>query len=144
MLPFPFVQKWLLTTNPSTIFFFPNISVFAVLFCFSHVRIFVTPWNAAHQAPLSMGILQSRILEWIAIPFSRGSSQPRDWTHISYVFCIYGLRKNARKWTLGTFPLCFSTQLCPCSYIICLWSFSDSCVDPHVVFLSLLLLLHLV
>ena len=25
------------------------------------------------------GILQARILEWIAIPFSRGSSQPRDW-----------------------------------------------------------------
>ena len=99
------------------IFFFSNISVFAVLFCFSHARIFVTPWTAAHQAPLSMGILQVRIVEWIAIPFSMRSSQPRDWTHISYVFCIYGLRKNAKKWTSGTFPLCFSTQLCPCSYI---------------------------
>ena len=31
---------------------------------------------AAHQAPLSMGILQARILEWVAVPFSRGSSQP--------------------------------------------------------------------
>ena len=29
------------------------------------------------------GILQARILEWIAIPFSRPSFQPRDWTHIS-------------------------------------------------------------
>ena len=29
------------------------------------------------------GILQARILEWVAIPISRGSSQPRDWTHIS-------------------------------------------------------------
>ena len=27
------------------------------------------------------GILQARILEWVAFPFSRGSSQPRDWTH---------------------------------------------------------------
>ena len=26
------------------------------------------------------GILQARILKWVAIPFSRGSSQPRDWT----------------------------------------------------------------
>ena len=26
------------------------------------------------------GILQARILEWVAIPFSRGSSRPRDWT----------------------------------------------------------------
>ena len=33
------------------------------------------------------GILQARLLEWIAIPFSRGSSQPRDWT---LVFCTAG------------------------------------------------------
>ena len=26
------------------------------------------------------GILQARILEWVAVPFSRGSSQPRDWS----------------------------------------------------------------
>ena len=30
-------------------------------------------------------ILQARILVWIAMPLSRGSSWPRDWTHISYV-----------------------------------------------------------
>ena len=33
------------------------------------------------------GILQARILEWVAIHFSRGSSQPRDWTWVS---CIAG------------------------------------------------------
>ena len=44
----------------------------------SHVRLFVTPWVVVCQAPLSLGILQARILEWVAIPFSRGSSQPRD------------------------------------------------------------------
>ena len=32
----------------------------------------VTPWTAACQAPLSMGILQARILEWVAMPSSRG------------------------------------------------------------------------
>ena len=31
------------------------------------------------------GILQARILEWIAFSFSRGSSQPRDWTWVSCV-----------------------------------------------------------
>ena len=31
------------------------------------------------------GILQARILEWVAIPFSRGSSWLRDWTWISYI-----------------------------------------------------------
>ena len=34
------------------------------------------------------GILQARILEWVAISSSRGSSQPRDRTHISCVCCI--------------------------------------------------------
>ena len=29
------------------------------------------------------GILQARILEWVAMSFSRGSSQPRDWTQVS-------------------------------------------------------------
>ena len=36
------------------------------------------------------GILQARILEWVAISFSRGSPQPRDQTCISYVSCIAG------------------------------------------------------
>ena len=31
------------------------------------------------------GILQARILEWVAIPFSRGSSRPRDWTWVSHI-----------------------------------------------------------
>ena len=31
------------------------------------------------------GILQARILEWVAFPFSRGSSQPRDQTQISLI-----------------------------------------------------------
>ena len=31
------------------------------------------------------GILQVRILEWIAFPFSRGSSLPRDWTQVSHI-----------------------------------------------------------
>ena len=30
-----------------------------------------------------MGILQARTLEWVAMPFSRGSSWPRDWTRVS-------------------------------------------------------------
>ena len=31
------------------------------------------------------GILQARILEWVAIPFSRGSCQPRDQTQVSHI-----------------------------------------------------------
>jgi len=42
------------------------------------------------------GILQARILEWIAISFSRGPSQPRDQTHVSYVLL---------HWQVGSLPL---------------------------------------
>ena len=31
------------------------------------------------------GILQARILEWVAFPFSRGSSHPRDETQVSHI-----------------------------------------------------------
>ena len=40
------------------------------------------PGSSVHE------ILQARMLEWVAIPSSRGASWPRDWTHISYVSCI--------------------------------------------------------
>ena len=45
------------------------------------VWLFATPWNTVHGLP------QPRILEWVAVPFSRGSSKPRKWTRVS---CIAG------------------------------------------------------
>ena len=44
-----------------------------------------TPWTVAYKAPLSMGILQARILEWVAMPSSGGSSQPRNQTQVSHI-----------------------------------------------------------
>ena len=35
------------------------------------------------------GILQARILEWVAVPSCKGSSQPRDRTCVSFIFCIH-------------------------------------------------------
>ena len=52
---------------------------------FGRVQLFVTPWTVAR---LSMGILQERILELVAMSSSRESSQPRDGTLVS---CIAGL-----------------------------------------------------
>ena len=67
----------------------------------SHVRLFATPWIVAHQAPLSMGILQARILEWVAMPSSRGSSQPKDRTQVSCIaggfFTIWATDKLLRR-----------------------------------------------
>ena len=44
------------------------------------------------------GILQARILEWVAVPFSRGSSHPRDQTQVSCIagrfFAIWATRKE--------------------------------------------------
>ena len=51
----------------------------------SCVRLFATPWTVTRQAPLSMGILQERILEWVAMSSSRESSQPRDQTQVSHI-----------------------------------------------------------
>ena len=42
------------------------------------------------------GILQARILEWVAVPFSRESSQPRDQTHVP---CVG--RRILSHWTPG-------------------------------------------
>ena len=46
---------------------------------------FATPWTVARQAPLSMGILQAKILEWVAMPSSTGFSQPRDRAQVSHI-----------------------------------------------------------
>ena len=43
------------------------------------------PWTVAFKAPMSMGILQARILEWVAMPSSRGSSQSRARTWVSNI-----------------------------------------------------------
>ena len=42
------------------------------------------PMNCSPSDPSVHGILQARILEWVAISFSRGSSQPRDRARVSY------------------------------------------------------------
>ena len=47
-----------------------------------------TPWTLTCQAPLSLGFFKKEILEWVAISSSRGSSQPRDGTPASCIFCV--------------------------------------------------------
>ena len=49
------------------------------------------------------GILQARILEWVAFPFSRGSSQPRDGTQLSPIagrfFTSWATRETQEYWS---------------------------------------------
>ena len=53
------------------------------------------------------GILQARILEWVAFPFSRGSSQPRDQTQVSHIaggfFTSWATWEAQEYW--NSFPL---------------------------------------
>ena len=47
------------------------------------------------------GILQARILEWVAMPSSGGSSWPRDWTHVSRFL----------RWQSGSLPLALPNSI---------------------------------
>ena len=53
------------------------------------------------------GILQARIPEWVAISYSRGSSRPRDRTHISsvYVHWKVGSFTTDTTWEVPSFPV---------------------------------------
>ena len=56
------------------------------------------PMDCSPPGSSVRGILQARILEWVAISFSRGSSPPRDWTwvsrHASYRFNFIFFHQN--------------------------------------------------
>ena len=61
------------------------------------------------------GTLQARTLEWVAMSSSRGSSQPRDWTPISYVYL---------RWQVGSLPLVPPGKPMGYIYIYIQWNIS--------------------
>ena len=89
------------------------------------------------------GIFQARILEWIAISFSRGSFWPRNWTWVSCMtgrfFTDWAMRdgwsqflgKLIRKWTMG--------QAIPLDAVVCWKALTDSHhLPPYLSFQSAL------
>ena len=71
------------------------------------------------------GVLLARILEWVAVPSSKGSSRPRDRTRVSYVFCTR--RRALYRWCHLGSPIS-----CP-GYCNCLLSrFPASNSNPQV------------
>ena len=68
-----------------------------------------TTWTVPHQASLSMGLLQARILEWVALPFSKGSSEPRNRTQVSHT-AGRGKPKNTGVGSLSLLQGIFPTQ----------------------------------
>ena len=65
----------------------------------SSIWLFTTPWTIDRQAPLSMEILQARILEWVAMSSSKESPQTSNWTHVS---CIAG--RFSTSWAMREAP----------------------------------------
>ena len=59
-----------------------------VLYIYTHVKVKVAQSCLTLCDPMDYtlhGILQARILEWVAFSFSRGSSQPRERTQVSLI-----------------------------------------------------------
>ena len=121
-----YCNKCILYTR-SPVYILRCVSSFACsLSHFSHVQLYVTLWTIALQATLSMGILQARILEWTAMPSSRGSSLPRDRTCIS----------RPLHWWAGSLPLASPGK--PRSPAFQLYSLAaESTGKPSLPFLSL-------
>ena len=63
--------------------------------CFC-VRLWATLWHCGPPGSSVLGIFQARILEWVAMPSSRGSSWPRDQTCVFYIYL---------HWQAGSLPL---------------------------------------
>ena len=104
----------------------------------SHVRLFVTPWTVVH------GILQPRILEWVAFPFSRGFSHPRDRTQVSRIagrfFTSWATREAQESLSLlqWIFPTQESNQgLWHCRQILYQLSYegNQECSNYHTIVL---------
>ena len=82
------------------------------LCCCLVAKSYLTLCDPMNCSPLSSSvhwISQARILEWVAVSFSRGSSWPRDWTSVS---CIAG-RFFTAEWP-GKHPLAHSCCCCCC------------------------------
>ena len=77
----------------------------------SGILLFATPWSVASQASLSMEFSSLRILEWVAISYSRVSSPAKDGTHISCIFysvrqILYHCTTSAALWKQSGEVIC--------------------------------------
>ena len=80
-----------------------SLSYDMCVYSLSRVRLFIIACIVAHQVPLSMGILQARKLDWVAILSSRGFSQPKDRTQVSCIaggfFIAWATREAQEYWS---------------------------------------------
>ena len=77
--PHPFLRSLLIFPKESELI----LPLYVCPQSLSNAPLFATPCAVAFQAPLAVGILQAKILEWVDVSYSRGSSQPRNQSCIS-------------------------------------------------------------
>ena len=83
----------------------------------SRVWLFAAPWTVVHHGSSVHGILQARILEWVAISSSRGSSQPGNQTWVS---CIgRGVLYSCATWEAVLPHIHFSSDWNACLCLKC-------------------------
>ena len=82
-----FICTWFFPICFAMFSLFFSLHRWMLLFSCGHVWLFCDPMRCSPPGFSVHGISQARILEWVAISFSRGSSPPRDGTHVS---CIAG------------------------------------------------------
>ena len=71
------------------------------------------PMDSSPPGSSIHGILQARILEWVAISFSRGTSRPRDRTRVSHLAC-----RGFTLWATGEAPALYRPPLKQLPYSI--------------------------
>ena len=82
-------RHWFETSTSKCLFGSCTHSDKSLLTChFSHVWL-CSPMDCSPPGSSVHGILQARLLEWVAISFSRGSSQPRDRTWVARIVCRF-------------------------------------------------------
>ena len=108
-----------------------------VLSLLSHVQLFVILWTITWQSPLSMEFSRQGYWSRVAVSFSRGSSQPRDWTHVSCIdkWVLY----HWATWEVLSFITCIQSAInfyqlkqnfhINNSWICSLWYFSIAIPD---------------
>ena len=113
-------------------FYYPALTSSSQILLKEVPWLFLPAWPVIHQASLSMGILQDRILEWVAMLSSRGSSQPRDRTQISHTASGFFTGWATRGKCLPYFLLAACDIWIVCVYI-CTYTYTSINIGPSNV-----------
>ena len=84
----PRITNTILKKNKVEGLMIPNFKFYCKTMLCSVASDFLNPMDGSPPGFSDHGIFQARMLEWVAISYSGGSSQPRDWTCIACIACI--------------------------------------------------------